>query len=202
MPAGHFARGPVASAVLVLALLWQPAEFCRRQIVDLLRDLQGVSLEQEVVAPLLNKRMAYALKASPARPRAVIADPGLAPSLEYFAGIPCLTSFYWENTEGLHEAVRFFTAKDPAVAHEVAVRTGATHVIIPPGGLLPNYWYFIAFGHDNTTDATSTFASKLLQGKTPPWIESDTLLNLITTETYSYRGAPVGTRFETFRIQD
>ena len=210
--AAHFAFGllptkpstgrDVAVAVLVLILLIQPVVFCRRQVVDLIHDLQGITMHSEVVTPILNKRMAYRLKASPGRPKAVIAGLDLAPSLGYFAEIPTMASFYWENTDGLHNAVRFFATKDPAEAREVAVRTGATHVIIPAGGLMPNYFYYVAYGHYDTTDVANTFIARLLAGSTPLWIQPDTVLNFITTDTFSYRGTPVGNHLETFRILD
>ncbi len=84
----------------------------------------------------------------------------------------------------------------------MAVRTGATHVIIPSGGLMPNYFYFVAYGHYDTVDVANTFVSRLLAGTAPLWIQPDTVLNFITTDTYSYRGAPVSNHLETFRIQD
>ncbi len=202
VPPGNFLRRRFVVAAIVLMLLVQPTEFFRRQIADLHRDLRGLTIENELITPILNKRLAYALKASPDRPEAVIADPGLAPALGYFAGIPCLTSFYWENLDGLHDAVRFLVTKDPAEAHGVAVKTGATHVILPPGGALPNYFYYIAYGHYDTVDANQTFAARLLRGAAPMWIQPDIVLNLITTNGYSYRGRRVGNQLEIFRIQD
>ncbi len=171
LPRQSFAGRDVAAAALILILLVQPFVFCRRQVVDLWHDLQGNMIQEEIVTPILNKRMAYRLKASPNRPRAIIAGLDLAPSLGYFAGIPTLASFYWENTDGLHDAVRFFATKDPAEARDVAVRTGATHVIIPSGGLMPNYFYFVAYGHYDTVDVANTFVSRLLAGTAPLWIQ-------------------------------
>ena len=191
----------MAVAGLLLALLVQPVFFCRRQVVELIDDLHGKTIQDELITPMLNKRMAFRLKTSRDRPKAVIAGPDLAPSLGYFAGIPTLASFYWENTDGLHNATRFFATKNPAEAREVATRTGATHVILPAGGLMPDYFYFIAYGHYDTTDVANTFAARLLAGTAPLWIQPDTVLNFITTDTYSYRGAPVSNHLETFRLE-
>ena len=200
LPAMPVARRQAAAWILVLALLVQPVVFGGRQIAEGLHDLHGRGLPSQVVTPILNKRMALALKASPARPRAIIADPDLAPSIGYFAEIPTLASFYWENLDGLHETVRFLATKDQAEAHEIAARTGATHVILRPSNMMPNYFYFIAYGHYDMADANNTFAAKLLQGKTPSWIQPDTVLNFITTDTYSYLGMPFTNRLESFRV--
>ena len=202
IPDGHWLGGRRAAVLLLAVLLVQPVEFYRRQMADLWNDLRGYTIENEIITPILNKRVACALKASPDRPEAVIADPGLAPSLGYFGGIPCLTSFYWENLDGLHDAMRFFTTKDPAEAQAIAIRTGATHVIVPPGGMLPNYFYYVAYGHYDPADADHTFLARLLAGKSPLWIQPDTVLNFITSATYTYRGSPIEQRLETFRIQD
>lgn len=183
-------------------LLVQPAVFFRRQFTDLRNDLNGLAIENEVVVPILNKRIAYALKASPASPKAVIADPGIAPALGYFGGIPCLTSFYWENLDGLHDATRFLAAKNPEDAHAIAIKTGATHVIIPPDPRLPISFYFIAYGHYDVPDTAHTFVARLLAGTAPLWIQPDTVLNFITNSSYSYRGLRLDNRLETFRIQD
>ena len=202
LPSASFARRDVAVAVLALVVLVQPTDFFYRQFVELHDDLRGVTMQDELMTPMLNKRIAFALKNSPDRPKAVIAGLDLAPSFGYFGGIPCLASFYWENTDGLHEATRFFATKDPEEAHEIATRLGATHVIIPPGPLMPNYFYYIAYGHYDTADTANIFISKLATGNVPLWIQPDLTLDPITNDSYSYRGTPIGNHLETFRIQN
>ena len=62
LPPAHWARRHATVVAMVLVLLIQPTEFYRRQIAELLQDLRGLTIENEIITPILNKRLAYALK--------------------------------------------------------------------------------------------------------------------------------------------
>lgn len=188
-------------AGVAAALLVQPIYFFSRPMGALQRDLLGKSVEEGLIVPLILKRMACALKASPDRPKAVIATSDLAPPLIYFSGIPVVTSLYWENIGGMRKATRFFAATNFDEARAVAREIGATHVMIPSTGSAARFFYHIAHGNLPVGRVEDTVAARLLSEHFPSWIQPDTSLNFLTNVDYVYLDVPVVVGVATFRIE-
>lgn len=196
------ARRALGAAVIALVVL-QAGYLAYLQTTSLRGVVAGKSLLTEIVPFVLNKQFALALTAREDRPTAVLADPNLVPSLWYFARVPGMVSFYWENLEGLHDAVEVFAGDDPEKAREVLQRRGISHIIVPSGPLLPNYFDFMRHGHYNTTRAADTLAATLTEGSPlslPPWLETDDALDRIGKTPFVYRGETIEQYLNIYRV--
>lgn len=200
--AGRWRQG--LQILLGLVVAGQACAFGFGQFRSVQPVIAGKAILNELVQPILNKRVALALAASPHKPSAVMCDPSLVPALHYFAGIPSVVSFYWENTAGARDAALFFADEKGDTAREIATRRGLSHVILPPGYLLPNYFYYIAHGHFDRPAANATLAGSLGDNgplRRPDWLETDDELTSLANTPMSYRGQIIDQNLRIYRIK-
>jgi hypothetical protein len=124
----------------------------------------------------------------------VICEPALAPALYYFGGIQTVTSLYWENVQGLHDATAFFTDHGDMVARQIAERRGLTHVIVSPSDQLPAQFNYIMTASTSINDAQPTLLARLYPNRSevPPWIILDRGLTRIGRREFNLT-TPQGT---------
>ena len=182
--AGHIAWGnvlslpaakrPLGIAVLFSALvLGQAVCFAARDFLRLADKRNGRIIVAQHVDAAMKKYLALGLRAeSQGKPMRVICDPEIAPFLYYFGGIPSVTSYYWENVQGLHDATAFFSDHGDAVARRIAKERGLTHVIVPANSRLQKIFSLIETGTMSATATPPTLAMRLSSntGDLPSWI--------------------------------
>ena len=191
------------AVALFVAMSVQGLIFARGHLQDLYSVLGGRSLLNEMVPAVLNKRFAIALGSSPDRPTAIMADPSLAPAIAYFARIPVVGSFYWENVEGVEDSAAFFGALDPQDAAAIAAKRKISHVIVPSGPLFPNYFDFVKHGHYDTARAKKTLASMLTEGSAlslPAWLEVDDEIDKAGKAPFVYQGEVLEQYLNVYRV--
>ncbi|MGD0058636.1 MAG: hypothetical protein ABSD58_04380 [Verrucomicrobiia bacterium] len=183
------ARRPVGIAVFLSALvLGQAVFFTAREFLRLGHIRNGKRIEAQFVDAAMKKYLARGLRAeSQGRPMRVICDPDIAPVLYYSGGIPAVTSYYWENVQGLHDATAFFTDRGDAVARRIAKERGLTQVIVPAGGRLQILFNFIETGQTSTANTPPPLATRLSSntGGLPPWITLDKGLTRIGQQEFN-----------------
>lgn len=201
-------RGKIGSRAVAVALfalvIAQGVVLAYGQLKTLSDVASGRSVLKEVIPAVLNKRVASSLATARARPSAVLADPSIAPAIAYFARIPVVVSFYWENLDGVRDATLFFADRDGTEALRIARKRKFSHIIVPSGPLLPNYFDFITHGHYDTERAKTTLASKLTEGSAlslPPWLEVDPELDRISKTPYVYRGEVLEQYLNAYRVE-
>jgi hypothetical protein len=172
-----------------------------------IRNLQGViagrAVLNELMPAVLNKQFALLLAAEKDRPALALADPDLAPALQYFAKVPVVVSFYWENVEGARDAIRFFADTGEEDALEVAKRRGITHVIVPSGPIFPNYFDFMKHGSYDTSRASTTIAARLTGSSDQPpprWLETDYQLDRLGKMPFTYKGETIEQYLNIYRV--
>jgi hypothetical protein len=196
--------GRLVSMVIVLGLLFQAAFLAAQQVKALNSVIAGRSLLNELVPAVLNKHFAVSLDSLPDKPAAVMADPNLAPALYYFARIPSVASFYWENRNGVRDAGIFFAdSGDLKEASKIAQQRGVTHIIVPSGPIFPNYFDFVKHGHYDKDRAKTTLAAKLTEGSAlslPDWIEVDDKLDGLGKAPFSYKGETLEQYLNVYKV--
>ena len=196
--------GHLISAMIVVALLVQVSFLAAQQVRALNAVIAGRSLLNELVPAVLNKHFAVSLASRPDKPAAVMADPNLAPALYYFAKIPSVASFYWENRDGVRDAGVFFAdTGDLQEAAKIAHRRAITHIIVPSGPLFPNYFEFVKHGHYDTDRAKTTLAAKLTEGSAlslPGWIEVDEELDRLGKAPFVYKRETVEQYLNVYKV--
>jgi hypothetical protein len=186
---GHRCR--TVAVLLFLGAVAQGLNLARATTIDFSNVSSGGVFFNQIVPAVLNKRFAIALASSPERPTAIMADPSLAPAIAYFARIPVVGSFYWENVEGVEDSAAFFGALDPQDAAAIASKRKISHVIVPSGPLFPNYFDFVKHGHYDTARAKRTLASTLTEGSAlslPAWLEIDDEIDKAGKAPFVYQG--------------
>jgi len=190
MPA---ARHRVSVAVFLSALVvGQAVSFTAREFSKLDAVRKGETVETQLVDATMKKHLAQGLRAeSQGKPMRVICDPDIAPALYYFGGIPAVTSYYWENVTGLHDATAFFTDRGDGTALRIAKERGLTQVIVPAGGRLPVLFESIETGSMSATDTQPSLAARLSSnpGELPRWITLDEGLTRIGQREFNLRTA-------------
>jgi len=192
----------ILSICLPIVLLIQPVVFGVRQHNPIGRILQQRALPPELSAPVLNKRLALAFRDLEGPGARVMADPDFAPALHYFADAAGVVSFYWENIEGLHAATKFFAdAPNGEQAKLVAERRHITHVIVPEGNRLQNYFYFIANNKFDQIAARQTFVAQLVGSEftLPEWLQTTPALQSIGFQIYTYGGTTFEERWRIYK---
>jgi len=183
----------VAAAAIFIAFIAQNVVFAQSQLKSFLDVASGKTVLNELIPPVLNKRFASALGSLPAslKPTAVLADPDLAPALHYFAKVPTVVSFYWENIDGARDFARFLADSDGDEAKKIAENRNLSHVIVPSGYLLSNYVYYMINGAYDRQKARENLAASLSGDGNmpkPSWIEADYELDRIGKIPFTYRG--------------
>lgn len=188
-------RDTVTPTLVSGLILVQAAVFAGREYSMLNEIRQGRDLPKDFVDAAMKKHLAQALGAqTQGKELRVICEPDLAPSLHYFAGISSVTSYYWENLQGVHEATEFFADRGDAAARQVAKNRGLTHAIVPSDDRLPVIFNYIETGSMDIADAGQTLLQRLYLGGrgVPPWIVEDRPLTRIGRREFKYKG-PRGT---------
>lgn len=149
---------------------------------------EGNVVAKELIDAAMKKYLAEGLGAAGhgAQMR-VLCDPDEVPALYYFGGISGVTSFYWENLQGVHDATDFFTDRGDSRAREIAKQRGLTHVMVFNDAKLGAEFNYIKTGDANIADAGSTLLARLAPGRVgaPPWIAVDTDLTQIGWRDFS-----------------
>ncbi len=122
-----------------------------------------------------------------------LCEPDLAGPLYYYGGIPSVTSFYWENLDGLRAAAAFMADRDSAAetARRVAVERGLTHYMTPISPEIAIIFNYIATGTLSKEAARDSFAAGLLgSGRpVPEWTDLDNELTAIGRSEYVFHSA-------------
>jgi hypothetical protein len=171
------------------------------QTKELDRVIAKKTLPQELSGPAMRKQLALGIKQLRAgRDWRFLSDPDYAPALQYFAGVPCVTSFYWENVDGLHAAADFLSDEGGWEALRIAVKRGLTHVLVPQGNRLSNYFYYIQKGNYDMQRAALTIAGKMDTGRNalPSWIRMDIDMQLLANQDFVYGNMVMGTAMSAF----
>jgi hypothetical protein len=137
-----------------------------------------------------------------------VCEPDLAPALYYFGGIRSVTSYYWENNDGLHAATEFFTDHGDTVARRVAQERALTHVLVSSDDTLPVIFNYIKTGNLATAAARPTLLDRLRRSnpEIPSWMEPDVALTKMGLRKFVYEGQsesiPLESRFRVFRLRN
>ena len=168
---------PVGLALLVGVLVGlQALAFEYSKYSDPRAIREGKIVAKELIDAVMKKHLAEGLAAqSHGKPMRVICDPDEVPALYYFGGIAGVTSFYWENLQGVHDATDFFTDPGDRRAREIAQQRGLTHILVANGDNLAAEFNYIKTGDTSIPDAGSTLLARLAPGygRLPAWITVD-----------------------------
>ena len=210
--AGHLMRQIGNRTIPRVFLSWgiffscflQALFFYTGQTATLKGMIQGKSLVNEFIPPVLNKRFVAELSAAGFKPKVVMADPDLAPAMGYFGKFPVVASFYWENVEGIRDMAEFFGDEGEfRNAQEIARKRGISHIIVRSGPLFANYVFYLLHGFYDTEKAKTNLAALLTQGTglgLPAWIRLDEELTLIGKSPYVYRGEVIDQYLNVYRV--
>ena len=183
------AKRPLGPAVLLSALvLGQAVCFAVKDFSGLADKLNGRVIVAQHVDAAMKKYLALGLRAeSQGKPMRVICDPEIAPFFFYFGGIPTVTSYYWENVQGLHDATAFFMDQGDTIAKRIAMERGLTHVVVPAHGRLQLLFSLIKTGTMSAADTPPTLAMRLSSntGDLPSWITLDERLTWIGRQEFN-----------------
>jgi hypothetical protein len=180
--------------LLVVALMVQPILFMNRRYRQVDDIVQQRAVPKNLINPVLNKRLALALRTAEGPGTRVMAELDFAPALHYFGEGAAVASYYWENLDGLHAATKFFADSDGGAARQVALERGLTHVAVHETDRIQNYFYFYDTGRLDQEAAGKTFAARLMGSEfaLPDWLQTTPTLQHIGSPSYTY----CGTRFE------
>lgn len=191
----------LAAAILFLSLLgWAGLQAQRQWTEAIAIQKKPNAVVQEVTMAVLKKNFALLIgKSNTNGSMRVLAEPDLAGPLYYFGGIPSVTSYYWENNDGLSVATTFLSAIEDAGARSVALERGLTHVILPQGTDIPDMFQFIRDGYFDKGLSRNTLAGRITAGKPPLWLKIDRDLTKAGHTRYRVGGGP-GTVFGTITV--
>jgi hypothetical protein len=203
------ARRPVRLAVFLSALvLGQAVFFTAREFSNLSDICKGKTIKTQFIDAAMKMHLAQGLQAeSQGKPMRVICEPDLAPALYYFGGIQTVTSYYWENVQGLHDATAFFTDHGDALARRIAKERGLTQVIVPAGDRVQMLFNVIETGNMRVTDTSPPLATRLSSntGELPSWITLDESLTRVGRQEFNLTTArgviPLAGRVMVYRLE-
>lgn len=111
------------------------------------------------------------LKAFTPEAQNILTSDAGAPSIAYFSGIHCVSSFYWENYEGLQTMLRFFNATNDLEAQTIARERKLNFVYIHDDAWPANA-YRIQYGTVDQVAVSKTLAYRMLHEpeSLPPWL--------------------------------
>jgi hypothetical protein len=186
------------------AVLMQPALSVRGQAKEFAKMRDPHAIVSDLAKPILQRQLAMRLGALNTNGAfRVMCEPDMAARLFYYGGIPCITSYYWENLDGLLAATDFMTDPGNDVAARIARERGITHVILPRTGAIAHMFYFLKTGHLSEKGARDSMAGRLLteSESLPPWIQRDVSLMKEVQPGYTYSGQPVFNTLEIYVIR-
>lgn len=121
----------------------------------------------------------------------ILTDPDMGAKLQFYGDIPVVTTLYWENMDGLHDATTFFASTDMNVARDIARRRDLTHVVLPASSAIA---IVQAFHYKHTGDETGRGAEWTVGGmmlrfpeQLPDWIQRDEELEQRISPRYVYQ---------------
>jgi hypothetical protein len=166
--------------------------------------LAGKTVITDLVTPARIKYAALELAKAKPRPQAILADPNYAPAMAYFAGIPTVVSFYWENLEGLRAATAIWASEDEdwETARKTLEERKITHVLMEPSDYLPNVFYFIRHGRYDLRASKKTLANKILYEDGPLWVRTDWEISSQMSKAFRYRSETIELPLLIFRIAE
>lgn len=195
-------------AVISAAVLIQGVAFAVREYVGMSAIRNRKILTSDLMDAAMRKHLAQDWGALNRNKQfRFVCEPDLAPALYYFGGIRSVTSYYWENDDGLHAATEFFTDHGDTAARRVAQERGLTHVLVSSDNTLPAIFNYIKTGNRTVAAAQPTLLDRLRRSSpnTPSWIEPDVALTKIGLRKFVYEGQskriPLESRFRVFRLQ-
>jgi len=104
-----------------------PLSRSERVDADLLRKAHNQSLIDVAIMKMISLDLGRRRGDAPWR---MLAAMDFSPYLQYFAGIPCVGSLYWENAAGLAATAAFLNDETGATALEIARARRLTHVLL------------------------------------------------------------------------
>lgn len=188
---------------LALVMALQAATYAGLRVKEVTHIRDGRSLVGEIVKPMLQRFFITRLSALNEKGDwRFLCEPDLAGPMFYYGGIPCLTSYYWENIEGLKAATAFLSDAGEAEAVRVARERGLTHVVLPHSAEMAHIFHFIREGYFSEQGARAAMAGRLVAApkRLPSWIHRDEELTKLARTPYSFRGVPVFGTMDVFRI--
>ena len=128
-----------------------------------------------------------------------------APLLYYYAGIPSVASYYWENAAGWQAEALLMADTSPGAeqAESIARERGLTHVVTVLRSGYPKLYQHVATGNDNPSFAVQhTLNGHLTYDpvRRPPWIAPDEALTEIGQRDYVFK-TPAGYAKEKLQYQ-
>jgi hypothetical protein len=194
----------IGSAVVLIQAIF----FAAREYINVSEIRSREFLATEMLDAVMKKNLAQGLGAMNREQNfRFICEPDLSPALYYFGGIRSVTSYYWENVEGLHSATEFFDDLGDAAAHRVARERGLTHVLVSADPEVPVMFSYIKTGKSSTQATRPTLLERLRRGGIgiPSWMELDPDLTRIGQQHFELvtaaGKAPWESRFRVYRIR-
>ena len=135
----------------------------------------------------------------------------MAPLLYYYAGIPSVASYYWENAAGWQAEATLLADASPQAerAQAIARERGLTHVATVLNSTYPELYLYVAAGiEDSLQAAQRTLDGRLSQSPVadlPSWLAVDEPLSKIGQGDYVFK-TPAGyakerLQFQVFSVQ-
>lgn len=203
----HRSRWQWAAAVLTLLIVLDGlhADFSRLRMEN--NAAENRALPESWISNNLHKRNAlrWGLAADANQWRFCGAAPEVPP-LYYFAGIPSVASYYWENAAGWQAEATLLGDVSPGAtqALEIARTRGLTHIVSSVHSSYPEIYFYVATGiHDPVYAARHTLDGWLTYEpftNRPAWTVPDKNLSDIGRGEYIFR-IPGGYAKERLRYQ-
>lgn len=204
--ARHRAAGGRASRLalaVMVVLAVQPILFVRGQVQGRAARREPRHLDNELVKSILQRQFAARLGALNTNGIfRLMCEPDMAARLYYHGGLPSVTSFYWENLDGLRAATEFFSTPDIEKARRILQERGITHVVIPRTAELAHVFHFFQHGFLSEKGARDSMAGRLLTqaDQLPPWIRRDRELEKFLQPGYTFAGTPFFNTLNVFTV--
>lgn len=184
-----------AAAVLAFA---QPAWCVFEHAQHLVRLRNGDTISSLLTGAVYREGVAQALStARRGQPwRCLASNPSLAGILWWRAGIPAVTSFYWENLDGLNAAAAFFAdGPEGLEARRIAQERGWTHLLLSRPADAARDYYYIRFGSPDAPESAHTLAARLAAGDAalPDWLAPEPALRSLEEATLRFKSQPLPT---------
>lgn len=185
---------PTRVAWLVLAvLLAQPVLSLREQVRGFANRRCEGYVDNDLAKDILQRQFAGRLSALNTNGNfRVLCEPDMAARLYYYGRLPSVTSYYWENVDGLRAATDFFSTTDLDEARRILEERGITHVILPRTAEIAHIFHFFKKGYLSEEGARDSMAGRMLAraDTLPPWIRRDRELEKNLQPGYLFAGKP------------
>ena len=190
--------------LITAALLAQPFLFVHGQARDIANMHNPNAIIDDLAKSILQRQLAARMGALNTNGNfRIMCEPDMAARMFYYGGIPCVTSYYWENLDGLLTATEFMTDPSNDKAAAIVRERGITHVILPRTGAIAHMFYFFKTGHLSEIGARDSMAGRLLtkSKSLPPWIVRNLPFMKEVEPGYVYNRRPVFNTLEIYAIR-